>query len=337
MKAPARRSANYVRTLVYVDEPHLILLKSYKSNIIALAIPSPENRSDFIAVTVAKKDYEAYTEGSVDLRYLYTYPINRSVFTFNLMDLKDGKVMMAPWEEQIPDDYLPSPRFFSSNHTEVDEADVAQHHVETLYVDGEWDMPDFGEFYGRYSDIYYFLSASHAFSDDEVESEQKKAIKRAFVDLPFKGGISYVRFYSALPASLPRIERLRMDKIQYASPGYVTVNGDAETFDETENLIRAFLKDRAAIKKIYDHFYQYLSKNGYLAQSAENFSNNDPAAHYIRATTMSLVEKLRLPNAEVIKSLVEGNELAFAKIILSLYRRLDETSKFFAQGRANFA
>lgn len=337
MTKVARAGAHYIRTLVYMDEPQLVLLKRARANIVALAIPSAEDKAEFIAVTVSKKDWEAYTEGAVDLRYLYTYPINRSVFTFDLMGMKDGKVMMTSWEGQIPDEYLPSPRFFSNNHTEVEDAAAGDPHVEKLVVDGEWDMPDFGDFYSRYANVYYLLSASNAFSDQTVDLEKKKKIKEAFGDIPFRGGSSYVNFYSSLPSSVPRAERLRMDKIKYESPGYVSVHGDAETFGETEALIRAFLSDRAAIKKIYDKFHEFLSKNRFLAMRADQFEANDAAAPYIQNTTNMLVEKLKVPNAVTLKSLVNGNELAYAKIVLSLYRRLDEASRFFAQGRVNFS
>lgn len=168
-----RRSASYVRTLVYMDEPHLILLKSYKTNVIALAVSSPAEEARFIATTVSTRDMEAYRDGHVDLRYLFTYPTMRSIYSFNLMDMIDNKVLMSPFEQQIPEDYLPSPRFFSTSHTE-DEDEIAEpSDIQSLIVDGEWDMPDFGEFYSRYSDVYYFLSASHAFTDDSVDLEKK--------------------------------------------------------------------------------------------------------------------------------------------------------------------
>jgi hypothetical protein len=70
--------------------------------------------------------------------------------------------------------------------------------------------------------------------------------------------------------------------------------------------------------------------------SAEEFQNNDPAYAHINHTAATLAEKMSIPNLDSIRSLVENNPLAFAKIILSLYRRLDEASRFFAQGRINF-
>src|SRR5262249_2444768 len=139
-----------------------------------------------------------------------------------------------------------------------------------------------------------------------------------------------------LPHAVPRRERLRMDRIKYESPGYVDVNGDGDTFTETESIIRAFLTNRAELKKHYELFHSFLSKSQYLQMAASEFARNDPAYAYISELADGLAEKLNIPNVETVKSLVENNPLAFGKIILSLFRRLDEASRFFAQGRVNF-
>jgi hypothetical protein len=334
--ATTKRQAAYVSTLVYMDEPLLIHLKSHKTNILALAVPSEEDQALYVATTVAPKDLDAYLAGQLDLRYLFTYP-SRSIYLIDLMAMKENRVTMVPYpEEQLPEEYLPAPRFFASSHTHDDSEIFEPPDVERLDVDGEWDMPDFGEFYSRYSDVYYFLSATHAFTDESRSTDARKVIKRTFTTTPFKGGFSYVNFFSALPASVTRHERLRMDKIRYESPGYVLVHGDKDTFSETEALVRSFLDKRAQLRSMYNQLHEYLSKNKYLAMAGENFSSKDPAAGFIDDRATQIAEALGLPNIEAVKSLVENNALVFAKIVLSLYRRLKDTAQFFAQGRMNF-
>jgi hypothetical protein len=208
--------------------------------------------------------------------------------------------------------------------------------VEKLDVDGEWDMPDFGEFYSRYSDVYYFLSTTNTFTDESRPIEKRKKIKETFTTTPFRGGFSYVNFYSGLPVALSRQERLRMDKIKYESPGYVDVHGDGDTFSETEALVRSFLDNRVQLREMYNRLHEYLSKNNYLVMAGQNFLPNDPAATFIDHHATQIAEVLGLPNIDTVKSLVENNSLVFAKIILSLYRRIKETAQFFAQGRMNF-
>jgi hypothetical protein len=332
-----KRNAKYVCTLVYMNEPLLIQLKSYKTPVLALAIPSADKQqAKFIATTVSAKDLSSYLEGHVDLRYLFTYPFNRSIYMFDLMTMKDNKVVMLPFEGPIPEELLPSPRFFATSHTHDYTDNAPPPAVETLVVDGEWDMPDFGEFYSRYSDVYYLLSASHAFTDENRSIESRKTIKRAFTNSPFKGGFSYVNFFSALPAAASRQERLRMDKIKYESPGYVNVHGDQDTFLETQALVRTFLANRAALRENYNRLHNYLSKNRYLKMAGENFLKDDPAAKFIDVQATKIAELLNLPNVDTIKSLVENNSLVFAKITLALYRRVKDAAQFFAEGRMNF-
>jgi hypothetical protein len=320
-----------------VDEPLLIQLKSFKAHVLASAIPAPPEQALFVATTVTSKDLSAYLEGHVDLRYVFTYPSQRSIFTFDLMEMKDGCVAMTPFEMEMPEEYLPAPRFFATSHTHYKLVDELASAKEILLVDGEWDMPDFGEFYSRYSDVYYLLSATQAFTDQNRPIEKKRTIKETFTGTPFKGGFSYVNFYSALPAAMSRQERLRMDKIKYESPGYVNVHGDQDTFRETEALVRNFLKNRGPLRDDYNRFHKYLSTHGYLKMAGDNFRPDDPGTKFIDEQATHIAEQLKIPNVRAIKSLVENNALVFAKIVLSLYRRLKDTAHFFAQGRMSFS
>lgn len=333
----SKRSASYVSTLVYMDEPLLIHLKAQKTNVLALAVKGDDpQKAPYVATTVTAKDFESYMDGHVDLRYIFTYPTGRSTFTFDMMEMKDNKISMTPFDGKLPEVYLPAPRFFSTSHTHDVSETISPIGIERLDVDGEWDMPDFGDFYSRYSNVYYFLSATRAFAHEDRPLESRKAIKQAFTTTPFKGGISYVHFYSTLPAGITRNERLRMDKIKYESPGYVLVHGDGETFAETEALVRSFIEKRASLKDQYNQFHDYLSKNRFLAMAGSHFLPNDPAAAFIEAKATQLAEAMQVPNVATLKSLVENNALVFAKIVLSLYRRLKETAEFFAQGRMSF-
>jgi hypothetical protein len=180
------------------------------------------------------------------------------------------------------------------------------------------------------------VSATNAFDSDSISVERKKSIRRTFSDTPFKGGASYVNFYRALPRTVERRDRLRMDKIRYESPGYVNVNGDHETFQEVAHLIKSFVRKRAKIKKLYTTFHQSLSKNRYLQMTGASFRADDTNAESIRMTAASLATEMGMPNLDVLDDLVQSNWLVYAKLILSFYRRLEESSKYFAQGRMAF-
>ena len=57
---------------------------------------------------------------------------------------------------------------------------------------------------------------------------------------------------------------------------------------------------------------------------------------FLMKASSSLAQEMGVANVDAIKVLVDNNALVFAKIILSFYRRVDDASKFFEQGRMSF-
>ncbi|MCG5247318.1 hypothetical protein [Methylorubrum extorquens] len=333
-----RRTAEYVSTLVYLDGPQVIKLKAHKTNVVAVAIPSPENTLLFIATTATQKNWKSYLDGHVDLRYLFTFADVRTTFKFDLLKLKNNKITMIPWEGGVPEECLPTPKFFAVNHTGEDDEYLEEEpqYSETLQVDGEWDMPDFGSFYSRFSDVYYFVSSSGDYEDEELPANQKAGIENAFRDKAFKGGFSYVHFFDALSSDRSRVRRLGIDKIKYESPGYINVNGDQDNFKASKKIILGYLDNRNAARESYKEIYAFLTKARLLTVAGQDFEADDPRAVFIKSAGYRLGGELGIPNLDGIFSLVEENALVFTKVVMSFHRRLEEASKFFAQGRVNF-
>lgn len=330
-------NAKVKQILVFVDEPQVIWLKSFKTNIIAVATPR-KARTDcpFIAVSMTEKDWNSYLDGYVDLRYLFTYPTSRRLFRFDLSEYRASSIKLRPLDEDAPEEDLPSPQFFSHHHTEIVDGLSEDKTAETLYVDGEWEMPDFGEFYNSYSDIYYFINSTEKFNEADLDQSVKQKIVDAFHSKPFQGGSSYVGFFGALADVATRAQRLNVDKISYESPGFVEVLGDKDVLCETEQMIMLFLKSREEIRAAYGEFYGFLSKNKYLRMPAEKFDHSEGISKYFTEQANKIANMMAVPNLDAIQLLAKGNALAYAKIILGLYRRVDRTTKFFAQGRMRF-
>jgi hypothetical protein len=332
-----RRSANFDAVLVYMDEPQLITLLSGNTRIIATAIISekPEEYR-FFATTVLPKDWRRYLEGSVDLRYLYTFPDRRNVYTFDLAKMKDNKVLMEPYLEHAPEEFLPLPKFFSNNHTEVYDVTERPEQIERLYVDGEWELIEFGQFNQRYADIYAFSVALKNWSSPDVSVDAKRKIRAPFLDRPYRGGFSYVHLFSELNDNVPRTEQLSLDKIKYASPGFVDMFGKLDIFSEVKEIVINFLENRAVVVKSYGELYGFLHKNGYLKMPGSEYKSGEPSEKYIIEKSNELAKLLKIADAKTIFDLTNKNALVSAKVILSLYRRTSELAAFFAQGRISF-
>ncbi|MDW4496361.1 hypothetical protein R5H30_00070 [Sulfitobacter sp. D35] len=331
-----RRKAVFEANLVIVDGPQLFCLKAGKSQVVALAVPDEGRDFDHIAATVTPKNWERYIDGHVDLRYLFTYPFQRSLYVFSAKAMRDETVMLRPHENEFSNDLLPSPGFFSTDHTEEYISLPRASGREKLFIDGQWQLNEFGKFYQKYSDIYFFTSAVRNYDDPNTDQVYKGKIKHAFSSKPFKGGTSYMHMFGELHDCVPRREQLELEGIEYNSPGDVRMKGTTEGFAELEELISNFYDDRIEIKKAYDALRGFLSKQGLLTQSASRFDNSSSESKEIKRQADALGGKLQVKRASEILDLCSSNNLVFAKVLLSLYRRIESASAFFSEGRISF-
>lgn len=332
-----KRSADFVATLVYADEPQVVHLRSKTVPVVAVAIPSKDDsQALFLATTASQKDWDSYLEGSADLRYLFIYPKTRLLYTFDFHKVKNKSITMDPFDAVPPDDFLPPPRFFSTSHTEDFDLISEAGSTEQLLVDGEWQLQEFGRFYQRYSDIYAFVVAQMNWAAKDVAGPIKTKIREAFAGRPFRGGSSYLHLFNDLFDGLPRDERLGLDKVKYASPGFVDVNGRADAFAEVNTSVRAFLLHRVELREKYSNLHAYLSKLGYLTLPGDMYAGNDGTEAYINKQARQLADDMPPLDYDTILELSKSNALVAAKVTLSFYRRLEEASGYFAQGRVSF-
>lgn len=333
-----RRKAKFAATLIYADEPQLILLKDKDLPIVALAIPDEDPaKSMFIATTVLRKDWQSYLDGNCDLRYLFTFPKTRRIYTLNLAEIEGDYIYMAPYDDVVPEDFLPEPRMFSEFHTELLPVEPVASDEEVLVVDGEWDMPEFGNFYQRYSDVYAFIAALKNWNSVQLATDVKRRILETFTGKPFQGGFSYVHFFQDLNDQLQRTQRLGLDKISYASPGTVEIRGEADLFSEMQNLIPTYLENRVEITAQYSKLYKYLSEHRYLTMHGDRFPGDAVVSGYIDQEAKTLADLMSEPDFNSVQALAHNNALVTAKIILAFSRRLEEASSYFAQGRVSFS
>lgn len=338
MPKARRRRATFVTTLVYADEPQLILLKAGDRKVVAMAIDREDKELPFIATTVSDSDWNKYIRGYVDLRFLFLYAKFGRAFEFDLADMSDdSEVLMEPFgSEQIPEDLLPSPRFFARHHTEpADESEVGLS-KQSFGLDGEWDLPEFGQFYGKLSDIYAFNLALDKFNSPSASNDSRKSIVDAFSHYPWRGGFSYVHFYDDLYKTQAFGERLGVDSIQYASPGHVDILGLDEVFAKTTYTLKKFQENRPEIDAQYNKLHKYLSEMKLLKVEGDRFDNDSSIADYIFRESRKLAKLLEIENFGLIHRLAGRNALASSKIILSYYRRVEQSWLFFAEGRVQF-
>jgi len=334
-----KRRAKYVSTLVYVDEPQLILLESKKTKIIAMAIDLGGHEFPFMAATMTDVDWRKYKRGSVDLRYLFAFARLRRLYKFDLGELNlNTGLLMEPWPADLPvANFLPDSRFFVRDHTEplpiVQSASALQHFA----LDGAWGLPDFASFYNKISDIYAFISAIAKFKSAQTSYDEKRSIISAFAHHPFRGGFSYVNLFDHLERLLGSGDSLQVQSIRYASAGYVNVKGNRSVFAEIQEFINIFSNKNEEIGKQYNKLYKYLADGDFLAQDSAALERTSPEIlKLIRDEAKTLAHMMSFAEFDLMDTFADRNEVVLAKIIMAFYRRIEQSFMFFAQGRVEF-
>lgn len=328
------RKAKYGATLVYYDGPQLVYLTGYKSRFVGVAVPSEANNK-FLVASVSSRHWKQYRDEAVDLRFLFTYPPKRSMYYAEINNFRSD-IRLARFEEAIPESHLPDRGFFASEHTEKFDDEHRSVDPEILFLNGQWELNEFGKFHQKYSDVYSFVAALQNWGDSKTARGTRTEIQKAFVDKPLRGGSSYGSLFHQLEDHLPMRDRLRLRKIQKASPGSMEMRGRDELFSEVEELVSYYLKNREAADEAYSNLYQFLQKGKYLRLKVSDFDENDSNKARIFRSSQDLISVLGIEETEIIRNLCHNNSLAVAKVALALYRRIEGAALFFAQGRVSF-
>jgi hypothetical protein len=332
-----RRKVEFEANLLFVDEPLIVLFKSKNTFLIAVAIDQNDlPGSDFVCFSLTQRNWDKYIDGHVDLRFLFTYPATSIRYNFAYSAWTGNTVTLTPFDGIFADELLPSKGLFSREHTNSYGKVRQPSQTEELFIDGEWELNEFGKFYQKYSDLYAVTAALKNIDNLAIPQALRGRTENAFRDRPFKGGSSYLHVFDDLPACLPRDQRIALDGINYNSPGDVRILGEMTHFSEIELLIRNFMTHRDVAVKGYRALYQTLSRQKLLTASANSFSLTDPRGNQILSLAQSLADSIKFSEMDALKKTCDNNSLVTAKIVLAIYRRLEAAALFFAEGRMSF-
>lgn len=303
---------------------------------VACAIPDSDGFVDYyLAVLVVRAHLDKYFNEQCDLRFLFTYAGGKKFYKFeSLIDADKGMTVLEEYTADVSEVMLPDSRFFASAHTSnYGLSDIASGE-QRLLIDGNWDMQEFGTFYQKFSDLYSYEQAIR-YVVDGVTSKTS-GVLTAFRTKPFKGGSSYVGFFSDLIGLIPFRERPALDGIVYHSPGHVDLRGNDEILDSVQESIEAFLKDIERIMVAHDNLKGFMSKSGLLRVTGRSAPPTNEVLNMLRELSSTFFSVLPIRGKDQLLELTNGNIIVRAKIGLALYRRLRVTAQFFAQGRLSF-
>lgn len=331
-------TATVAQILLWYDQPEILLLRKGKLDYI-LAVSnaaSDNNDAQFVGASMTLKLISEYQNGKCDLRYAMAHANLRRYWTFQFNGDED-EVVLKRVRKSDPTvvQSLPDSGFFAREH---DVIDVAKHFVsdteERFEIDGSWELNEFSRFYNQVEDIYYMFADLGRFEDPKVSSQTKQLITKAF-DKPWRGGGSYLSFYDNIANDNLPTAPLKVSGIQYHSPGYVAIRAKKEPFDALVALLQSYAHRTIDTRKAYLALSKHLSQNGLLKRDTTNTAT---AAVTDRAVELATVLERLIPGVAFpsLVKMADGNKIIAAKVLLSIYRRLERLYEFFEEGRVKY-
>lgn len=342
----SRKRYGYINNIpVFMDGPQLVTLRGpRKSRWIGVAISEYENISYPIYCSrMSTENFIKYINGSVDLLYLFKYGKYNDYMVFDFKNCKkDGKVTLHP--SIYNEKFFPEAGFFFDDHTEnlnYEKEDLLEPELHdenyVVNIDGNWELPEFSSFSEKMSTVYTFLHCIRQIEKIPEDKRSKKLtrLEETFEDHPWKGGFSYVHFYNDLYGSIPANDRLAVDEIRYASPGFIKLDGNPTTFDDLNKSLISLRDNYKEITDKYRNLYYFLQSNKILSTVA---SEKPKDMSLLNKTIMDLTKDLSnsvsLYGLDDIYKYSGENWIVTSKIILSYFRRLKSLFEFYSEGRA---
>lgn len=329
--------AEFLQALVFVDGPQVVLLKMPgKSFIVGVAVDRVRGDISFIGGRIGEKMLDEYLRNRCDLRYVIGYPDYNKHYTFDL-PTEGSKVLLATYDfsPERDEDLLPEHRFFASDHTEdCDLLGSGFNATQRFEVDGKWEVQEFSKFNRNYSDIYALSRSVERFEDSQVPIDERRRIKDSFVK-PWRGGGSYLSFFTEITRSGGRSSKPVVDAIQWASPGHMDFLGDSQSFDRVNRILRNYDTKKFRIDRAYDQLWKFLSDNKLLKTGRRNFDKRSGIALEVNNRAKSFSKELGISSYRVLKKMTDNDPLIAAKVLLASARRLSKMHDFFLQGRVS--
>jgi hypothetical protein len=335
------KTATVIEELVDYDGLQLLLLKTdRKRHMLATAIKREKMDEPFFCCEITDKVYDSYFDEKADLHFAFQRAIGKNYYFFDLARVTDKTVELekATNDESEKAAYWPQVGFFSRSHTTHFNRSTVIGETKTFKIDGRWGTNDFSHFHGKMSDLYALFGVLHRIGGRHKATE-RGFIRKAIQDRFWRGGGSYLGFYDDLMERnrLLSLTPLEVAKIQYASPGVISLRGDRRVLSDINDIIEVFDEKWEQLGLTYKNIHSILRKEKLLRAKPTTHFSGPAIRNLVLDTSRKFAGDMRLERIDEIYDACDSNVLVFAKLVLSIYRRANELYMFHAEGRVQRA
>lgn len=339
MKNAEVNIADAIQILLWYDQAEIALFKlGLNEFIIAVASGASANEDDtFVGASVTLGFLADYQNGKFDLRFALAHANLRRYWQFTYTGY-EKKVYLKKVKRSsaIVMDSVPEAGFFSRDHHAIELVKkFVPDTTETFHVDGSWELGEFSKLYGNLEDVYYIFNDIRRFQDAATSDATRQAISKA-MDRPWQGGGSYVGYYYNIANDNAPEAKLQVSGIKYNSPGFVSVKAKKLAFDDVIALLQAYAHRKPEVRKAYNALYRVMSQNKLLKREAFKGFVSPEIRQVVVDRANDLDEFMPGISFDTFTVMAKGDVIVGAKVILSVFRRMEKLYKFFEEGRVSY-
>lgn len=202
-----------------------------------------------------------------------------------------------------------------------------------LQLGGRWNLEDLSDATREYTQLYGFAYSLLS----ELPTARREEIEYIYGKFPWRGGYSTVNFFNQLFHKIPAKLRPEVERIQYASPGFIELSELLLVAGTVAGIVAAVC---AAINSAHDT-YRKIQKGSVDNQLAKinltkeqlDLSQRQLAFCELNARALVKLFGLSPEQDQLLEQRVQGNQVMKLKILLSVFRRVEPLAKKQSEGK----
>lgn len=202
-----------------------------------------------------------------------------------------------------------------------------------LELDGRWALEELSDTTKDYIQLYGF---AYSLVPD-LPTARREEIDYIYGKFPWRGGYSTVNFFNQLFHKIPPKLRPEVQRIQYASPGFIELTELLAVAVTVAGIVTTVCKSLSSVHELYRSI-QKASVDHELSKinlAKEDLDLTLRQITFCEKSSKSLVKAFGLTEEQeqLIDQKVLGNPVMKLKILLSVFRRVEPLAKKQAEGK----
>ncbi len=202
-----------------------------------------------------------------------------------------------------------------------------------LGLDGRWSLEELSEMTKDYIQLYGFAYSLLP----NLPTARREEIDYIYGKFPWRGGYSTVNFFNQLFHKVPPKFRPEVQRIQYASPGFIELTEILVVAGTVAAIVAAVCKSLTSVHDLYRSI-QKASVEHQLAKinlAKEDVELKQRQIAFCETSAKQLAKAFGLTETQeqLIDKKVQGNPVMKLKILLSVFRRVEPLAKKQSEGK----